>query len=418
MNNLETSYFKAITVGDFLIELPKSTLPASIASDNGAYPFYCSSSVIKYCNTFIQDKPTVLMGTGGTASVNFGNDKFAYSTDTWAFRSSAEEELKTEYIYRLIQHKLSKIDYVAFEGSGLKHLRKNDIKKLRLRVPANKLVTNKILSILRNLDKAIEKTEALIEKYQQIKAGLMHDLFTRGIGPDGKLRPPRELAPELYQDTVIGWIPKEWYIKNLAELSSICSGVTLGSKNTSNQNIRVPYLRVANVQDGYLDFSDIKEILVNKSTFDSLRLQVGDVLMNEGGDYDKLGRGTVWKGEIDPCIHQNHVFRVRTNELILRHSFLAYWSQSIFGKKYFILSSKQSTNLASINSTQLKKFPVALPLLNEQIEIEKRVDAINGKISNLQCEQKKLLQQKSGLMHDLLTGKVPVPINTAEATNV
>ena len=70
--------------------------------------------------------------------------------------------------------------------------------------------TAKIARILQTIDQAIEKTEALIEKYQQIKAGLMHDLFTRGIGADGKLRPPREQAPELYQQTPIGWIPKEW----------------------------------------------------------------------------------------------------------------------------------------------------------------------------------------------------------------
>jgi type I restriction enzyme, S subunit len=272
----------------------------------------------------------------------------------------------------------------------------------------------KIAHILKTIDQTIENTEALIEKYQHIKAGLMHDLFTRGIGADGKLRPPREQAPELYQQTPIGWIPKEWSVRQLAEFSDICSGVTLGSKKAPDQTISVPYLRVANVQDGYLDLSDVKEIMVNRKTFDSLLLQAGDVLMNEGGDFDKLGRGTVWQGEITPCIHQNHVFRVRTNAQVLRHYFLAYWSQSAYGKKYFVLSSKQSTNLASINSTQLKKFPVALPSLYEQTQIEERVDAVNLKITFLNSELEKFKNQKYGLMHDLLTGKVPVRVDESK----
>jgi type I restriction enzyme, S subunit len=257
------------------------------------------------------------------------------------------------------------------------NLNAGTVRQLPISYPRSKAIQQKIARILTNIDITIEKTEALIEKYQQIKAGLMHDLFTRGIGADGKLRPPREHAPELYQQTSIGWIPKGWSVRQLAEFSDICSGVTLGSKKTPDQTIGVPYLRVANVQDGYLDLSDVKEIMVNRKTFDSLLLQAGDVLMNEGGDFDKLGRGTVWQGEITPCIHQNHVFRVRTNAQVLRHYFLAYWSQSAYGKKYFVLSSKQSTNLASINSTQLKKFPVALPSLYEQTQIEERVDAVN-----------------------------------------
>ena len=94
------------------------------------------------------------------------------------------------------------------------------------------------------------QTKALIEKYQHIKAGLIHDLFTRGIGADGNLRPLREQAPELYQETLIGWIPKQWSTEKLGKMSEIVSGVTLGAKAVPSKTIEVPYLRVANVQDG------------------------------------------------------------------------------------------------------------------------------------------------------------------------
>jgi type I restriction enzyme S subunit len=272
-----------------------------------------------------------------------------------------------------------------------------------------------ISEILSTVDEAIEQTEALIAKYQQIKAGLMHDLFTRGVTPDGQLRPTRAQVPHLYKESPLGWIPREWEVQPLGVLAEIVSGVTLGSKSEISDGVGVPYLRVANVQDGYFDLKEVKTIHVSRLQFEKLQLKFGDVLMNEGGDFDKLGRGSVWQEEIKPCIHQNHVFRVRPRDGELRSYFLAFWSQSGMGKKYFVMSSKQSTNLASINSTQLNRFPVALPSLVEQERIEVRIMALNGHVDSLGQELAKLRQQKHGLMHDLLTGRVRVKVGELEA---
>jgi type I restriction enzyme, S subunit len=268
----------------------------------------------------------------------------------------------------------------------------------------------KIAAVLRAIDTSIEKTEALIDKYRQIKAGLMHDLFTRGVLPNGQLRPSREQAPELYQETPIGWIPKEWRGAKLGTMAKIVSGVTLGAKEDLADAVDAPYLRVANVQDGYLDLTEIKTVKVSRTTLEYLRLQPGDVLMNEGGDFDKLGRGAVWAGEIEGCVHQNHVFRVRADANVLLPHYLAFYSESSFGKKYFLLSSKQSTNLASINSTQLNAYPIALPAVQEQDGIIRRLNAAKRRIEALQSDAEKLRRQKLGLMQDLLTGKVPVRV--------
>jgi len=116
------------------------------------------------------------------------------------------------------------------------------------------------------------------------------------------------------------------------------------------------------VQDGYLNLTEMKTVRVLKDEAHRFLLQPGDVLMTEGGDFDKLGRGTVWTGQISPCLHQNHIFRVRTNSHYLYPEYLALVSRSSYGKHFFLLSSKQSTNLASINSTQLKAFPIPCPL--------------------------------------------------------
>ncbi len=275
----------------------------------------------------------------------------------------------------------------------------------------------KIAAILTSIDSAIEKTEALIAKYQQIKAGLMHDLFTRGVLPNGQLRPPRRETPDLYQETAIGWIPKEWDVAKLGAMAKIVSGVTLGAKESPSNTIEAPYLRVANVQDGYLDLNEIKTVSISRKTLEYLRLLPGDVLMNEGGDFDKLGRGAVWAGEIEVCVHQNHVFRVRTDPNKLLPHYLALYSESSFGKKYFLLSSKQSTNLASINSTQLNAYPIAKPDPSEQQEIVTRLDGVNRRIMALRIETDKLRCQKSGLMQDLLTGKVEVQVNEPEVVN-
>lgn len=256
----------------------------------------------------------------------------------------------------------------------------------------------RIAAILTSIDNAIEATEALIVKQQQIKAGLMQDVFKLGVSADGRLGPHCEGLPYGWR-----WVP-------LGQLAEIVGGVTLGAA-APVAGIAAPYLRVANVQDGYLDLTEVKTIRVTRAQLEALRLLPGDVLMNEGGDFDKLGRGTVWSGEIDDCIHQNHVFRVRTNLTVLLPDYLAFHSESLYGKRYFLLSSKQSTNLASINATQLRRYPIALPSVAEQARIVERVRACNQQRNALQLAVLKLGAQKKGLMQDLLTGKVLVPLS-------
>jgi type I restriction enzyme S subunit len=159
--------------------------------------------------------------------------------------------------------------------------------------------------------------------------------------------------------------PNGWEKKPLADVAIIQTGIAKGAIKLNNP-IELPYLRVANVQDGYIDLSVIKTIQLEKAQINRYLIKVGDVLLTEGGDFDKLGRGAVWKGEIKNCVHQNHVFVARPKSNIILPEFLSLLTGSPYGKAYFLKCSKQSTNLASINSTQLKEFPVLLPTLPEQ----------------------------------------------------
>jgi type I restriction enzyme, S subunit len=152
----------------------------------------------------------------------------------------------------------------------------------------------------------------------------------------------------------------------LDDVADIASGVTKGQRFNGRQTVTVPYLRVANVQDGYLDLTEVKTIEALPADVEHLRLRPGDVLMTEGGDFDKLGRGAVWRGEIDPCIHQNHIFRVRLDQNAVLPAFFEAVLQSPYAKSYFLRASKQTTNLATINMTQLKAFPVPAAHMEEQ----------------------------------------------------
>ncbi|MBD3886254.1 restriction endonuclease subunit S [Phormidium tenue FACHB-886] len=177
-------------------------------------------------------------------------------------------------------------------------------------------------------------------------------------------------------------LPSDWNIIRLDNLAEIVSGVTKGRKLEGRSTICVPYLRVANVQAGHLDLKEIKEIEVSVDEVEKFRLKPGDVVMTEGGDRDKLGRGAVWQGEVDLCLHQNHIFRVRPKIDILDPYYLEAYLGSPEAQTYFLRCAKQTTGIASINMTQLRAFPVLLPPIAEQRRIAAildRADAVRRK---------------------------------------
>jgi type I restriction enzyme, S subunit len=180
-------------------------------------------------------------------------------------------------------------------------------------------------------------------------------------------------------DALFGRLNGHGYsITPLGDVAEIKSGVTLGRRLTGD-TVTLPYLRVANVQDGRLDLATVKEVPIRADEADKWRLIPGDVLLTEGGDWDKLGRGTVWRGELPVCIHQNHIFRVRTDPQEVLPEYLAAQVGSPAGKAYFQSASKQTTNLASINQKQLRAFPLVLPPVAVQSDVVdqlKRVHAV------------------------------------------
>ena len=163
-----------------------------------------------------------------------------------------------------------------------------------------------------------------------------------------------------------GQEPEHWEVRRLKQVSTIQAGLTLGKAYRNAELIERPYLRVANVQSGHLDLSEITTVQVPLAEVKRTTLEIGDVLMTEGGDIDKLGRGCMWEGEIPGCLHQNHVFAVRPNPTDLNPAFLLALMGTMQGRNYFHATAKQTTNLLATNRTTLGEFPMYLPSIREQ----------------------------------------------------
>ncbi len=199
---------------------------------------------------------------------------------------------------------------------------------------------------------------------------LQRILETRRSQWKGKGKYKEPAAPDT---TDLPELPEGWVWARLDSIAALKGGITVDKKRQDPTARSVPYLRVANVQRGYLDLSEVKFIDAPETDIEELRLQRGDILFNEGGDRDKLGRGWIWEGQLADCIHQNHVFRARLYMNELSPKLVSWWGNT-FGKDYFLREGKQTTNLASINLTKLSAFPVPLPPVVEQHRIVAEVD--------------------------------------------
>lgn len=172
----------------------------------------------------------------------------------------------------------------------------------------------------------------------------------------------------------------------LEDLAHIQSGIAKG-RPASAELFEVPYIRTANVQALRLDLEEMKTLSVSAEQRQKHRLEPDDVLVLEGGDADKVGRGWIWSGEVPGCLHQNHVFAVRADAEQLVPRYLAYYINAPQARRYFLAVAKQTVNLASINKTNLRELPVPAPPVEEQrktVEVlDRRLTAITAMAAGL-----------------------------------
>ena len=285
-------------------------------------------------------------------------------------------------------------------------LNKASLGKLSFRVPSEYSEQKKIANILNTIDRTIAKTEALIEKYQQIKAGLMHDLFTRGIGADGKLRPPREVAPELYKNSAIGWIPNEWEVEILDRLTQRGSGHTPNKSIDSYWNGGLKWVSLADSRklDNLYIFDTDLEI-------SELGIQNSSAVIHPKGTVIMTRDAGVGKSAIisEPMAVSQHFMAWRCGEG-MNNYFLYYWLQY---KKRMFENVAMGSTIVTIGLAYFKKLKIAAPILKtEQEGIGEKLRFTDTHIFSLKSDLKKLKYKKSGLMQDLLTAKVSVNVNS------
>lgn len=250
------------------------------------------------------------------------------------------------------------------------------------------------------IDAAVAAKRQQIEVLDGLRKSTIQRAMTRGLSNKPALKPT--------ENSWLEQIPEGWRLVMLKRIAEIQTGLTLG-KTYDGPVVERPYLRVANVQDGHLDLEEITTIEVPPEVADRVLLRAGDVLMTEGGDLDKLGRGYVWNGEIEGCLHQNHIFAVRCMPHLLLPKYLAYATASQYGRDYFEATGKRTTNLAATNSTKVGAFPIPLPSLTIQQDIvgflDRETEQFKKTQSLLNQQISTLLAYRKSLIHECVTGQ-------------
>ncbi len=219
---------------------------------------------------------------------------------------------------------------------------------------------------------------------------------------EGKIRRDKPVSPVSDEEKPFevrpGW---EW--APFGTLVNVSSGITLGRKTTPMKPVTLPYLRVANVQRWHLDLDHVKTITVAENELPRFLLEPGDLLLTEGGDWDKVGRTCIWQGDIELCLHQNHLFKARGVLPEWSPAWAELYLNSTDARTFFARASKQTTNLASVNSTQLKSCPFPVPPLAEQHRIVARVEQLRSLCDDLRGRLNKVRATQTHLAETLAT---------------
>jgi type I restriction enzyme S subunit len=259
--------------------------------------------------------------------------------------------------------------------------------------------------LLRLIDEAIAETKAVIAKLRQVRAGLLHDLLTRGLDKHGQLRDPIA-HPEQFKDSSLGRIPKEWEVVRVEDAGEVRLGRQRSPEHEYGMHM-TPYLRVANVFDCYIDYSDVLAMNFDPSEQVTYGLRPGDILLNEGQSLELVGRSAIFTGPVGVFCFQNTLVRFRCNTTAM-----ADFCQAVFkfwlDTRRFTLIAKQTTSVAHLGADRFAKMLFARPYIREQHLVAERLRAHDQLITAETEGLKKLQMLKSGLMSDLLTGRVRV----------
>jgi type I restriction enzyme, S subunit len=308
-----------------------------------------------------------------------------------------KEVMNPDYVswclYRL--HACGIVERLQHQTTQMRNLDIRDYVRVRLPRPSSEeqqLIANSIQLV----DESIRAAKTELDKAQRLKTALLQQLFTKGLS--GRFDSLSESK----------WLicPSHWKRVQLRRIAKVEAGFTMGRDLRGKNTVEVPYLTVVNVLEGRLSLNEVSSSVIKVGELETGLLAIGDVLMTEGGDRDKLGRGCIWNGEIERCAYQNHIFRVRFDPGTLNPLLFHFLLQSSQAKRYFFSHAKQTSNLCTINSRELKQFEVPLPPDDEQREM---VNIFLAAEDFIHCVEQKIVateREKCSLLTKLLTGHI------------
>lgn len=387
-------------LGDLIIEKTKSKIQVADATGFGEFPFFTSGDSVLLHNQKLTENENIYLATGGIANVKYYDGEASFSTDTYAI--SAKSEFDTKFLYYYLSKNIGFINNNYFEGSGLKHLQKNDLKEWRLSLPEDIEEQKRIARILSKTDELIDATQALIDKQKKIKTGLMQTLLTCGIDDNGTIRTPETHE---FKDSELGPIPKEW---ECVELGKICIKITDGKHGGCTTTAGTGYYFVGATElfEDKIHYEIAPEIYKDEFLKDYARCDVseGDLLVVNTGA--TIGKNCIASdAKAYRTLLQKSVALIRTKQVKLRSVYLKY----LYDFWKYMSSVDGASAQPNLLLSQIRKTSIYKPSPTEQDRIVSVLQQQDQIIKDLENEKQKYIDIKKGLMADLLTGKVKVP---------
>ena len=339
----------------------------------GQYPIYGASGLIGYVDFYKQENPYVAVvkdGAGIGRVMCLPEKSSVIGTMQYILPN---EGVNVHYLAFAMEH-MNLAKY--FSGATIPHIYFKDYGKEKLLERTEK-EQKSIAEILSKMDSLVSLRTQQIAKLNELVKARFVDMFG---------------------DVLLNSM--QWPEKTLENMADIVSGITKGRKTAEADLQEVPYMAVSNVKDGYIDWTTVKTILATRQEIEQYRLMPDDILMTEGGDPDKVGRGAIIKVPLKNSIHQNHIFRVRLDEQEILPSFFAEYLRHQKAKRYFLGCAKQTTGIASINMRQLRALPTLVPPLSLQKQFAAFVERVDQQKQTVQQGLEKLELMKKALMQE------------------
>lgn len=423
----------------------------------GEYPYYGATGQVGWIDDYLMDGEYILLGEDGAPFLDPTKPK-AYRVDGKSWVNNHAHVLRGKkglLTNRFLLHVLNCTDYREFaNGTTRLKLTQGAMRQIPLPVaplPEQHRIVDKIEELFSDLDAGVASLERAKANLKRYRASVLKSAVEGRLKEEWRKEHPQTEDGQILLDRILrerrekwekdqlaqfkkkgkeppkNWqskyeepsapdtselpdLPEGWVWASLEAVADVTGGITKDKKKDSLPGMReVPYLRVANVQRGFLDLSEMKDIKASPEDIAELALRKGDVLFTEGGDRDKLGRGWVWSEELPECIHQNHIFRARLLSSGIQPTLVSHHGNT-FGRLWFTKAGKQTTNLASINLGILKRFPVPIPPPAEQEQIvalvEERLSQIDSAEKTIDAELIRSKRLRQSILKRAFEGKL------------